>query len=279
VSKDMKIKTEYLPQPPLRIVGGFQGHTVGGVGTPWEAKNQTHYVEVACFAAGCNFRCPQCQNWTTTYTGNGEPLTPHQAAIKLTRARHKYAVNRMAISGGESTLNRQWLVNFISELKRLNPDPRARFHVDTNGSLLTPDYVEELVAAGMTDVGIDLKALKLNTFQRITGLKEPTVCQFYLDTAWEAVRYLRQKHQHVFLGIGFPYNRQLISKSEIVAMGKRLAELAPDIQVTVLDYRPEFRAQHLTRPSVREMKEIRRALKRCGLKKVLCQTPVGHIGP
>lgn len=51
---------------PKRIIHGFTGHPVGGVGTPWRLKRVQTYIEVACFAAGCNFRCPQCQNTGTS---------------------------------------------------------------------------------------------------------------------------------------------------------------------------------------------------------------------
>lgn len=79
------LSRDYTPQ---RIVHGFMGHTVGGMGTPWYLKG-TRYVEVACFAAGCNFRCPQCQNWATTYRGRGKPLTPSQAAETMTNQRRR----------------------------------------------------------------------------------------------------------------------------------------------------------------------------------------------
>ena len=50
---------------PLRRVSGFQPHSVGGVGTPWWVKKSgRNWIEVACFAHGCNLRCPQCQNYT-----------------------------------------------------------------------------------------------------------------------------------------------------------------------------------------------------------------------
>ncbi|MCE8425493.1 MAG: hypothetical protein J5U17_06915, partial [Candidatus Methanoperedens sp.] len=57
----------------------------------------------------------------------------------------------------------EWLFREESD-----PDNNARFHVDTNGSILTPDYLDELVEAVMTDIGIDLKSLELDTFSHIT---------------------------------------------------------------------------------------------------------------
>ncbi|MCX8176672.1 MAG: 4Fe-4S cluster-binding domain-containing protein, partial [Candidatus Bathyarchaeota archaeon] len=82
----------------------FMGHSVGGVGTPWNLKSQG-FIEVAAFTAGCNFRCPQCQNWSITYRGKEDfehyILTPKEAAKIMTEVRKEYQVNRMAISGGE----------------------------------------------------------------------------------------------------------------------------------------------------------------------------------
>jgi pyruvate formate lyase activating enzyme len=75
------------------------------------------------WAAGCNLRCPQCQNYATTYDGVGGAVTPQEAALLVTRARGRYGVDRMAVSGGEATLNRPWLVGFFQALKALNPDP------------------------------------------------------------------------------------------------------------------------------------------------------------
>jgi pyruvate formate lyase activating enzyme len=281
VSDGMSIKT-VLPDDyvPRRIVTGFSGHQVGGVGTPWWLKSGGNYIETACFAAGCNFRCPQCQNWDITYQRQGKPMSPREAAERMTEARYKFGVDRMAISGGESTLNKSWLLEYVKELNKLNSDTKARIHVDTNGSILTKDYIDELVEAGMTDVGPDLKGLHLESFMRITGMKDQDLAERYQHTAWEAVRYLIEEYKdRVFTGVGIPYNRKLISVQEIGMMGDRLSKIDSELQVCVLDYRPEFKKQDLLRPSYDEMVEIHRVLSKKGLKTVVCQTNYGHIGP
>ncbi len=278
VKEGMEVCTDTSFQTPSRLVSGFSGHGVGGVGTPWPLKKYTGYIEAACFAAGCNFRCPQCQNWTTTYRGKGTPLTPQQAAHMMTNTRKQTSVDRMAISGGESTLNRRWLVEYIRELKQLNPDKSARFHVDTNGSILTGDYIDELVEAGLTDIGIDLKSLEVDTFTRITGVENRHLALQYHNTAWKAVKYIRDNHPSLFLGVGFPFNRELISVEEIERMGEQVQAINPGIQVTVLDYRPEFRNHEINRPTYVEMKQVHEILKDIGLKTVICQTTFGYIG-
>jgi len=277
----MVIETE-LPKDhiPKRLVHGWMGHPVGGVGTPWYLKNTYWYIEAAVFACGCNLRCPQCQNWTTTYCSREIAYEPKEAAILTTDARRRYGVNRMAISGGECTLNRPWLVRYIRELKRLNPDAKARFHVDTNASILTKDYIDELVEAGMTDIGIDLKGLRVETFMRITGVEDRELAEIYLQTAWDAFKYLADKYKdRVFIGIGIPYNKELISIEEVSRIGDEIFKIDPEVQVCVLDYRPEFRRRDIVKPTFFEMTRVWDALHRSGLKTVICQTERGHIGP
>ena len=281
VSDGLSIKTvlpdDYIPR---RIVTGFSGHQVGGVGTPWWLKSGGGYIETACFAAGCNLRCPQCQNWDITHQGQGKPLSPREAAERMTEARYKFGVDRMAISGGESTLNKGWLLEYVRELKKLNIDANARIHVDTNGSILTKDYIDELVEAGMTDVGPDLKGFYLESFMRITGMEDRDLAERYQHTAWQAVSYLIEDYKdRVFTGVGIPYNSKLISVEEIGMMGERLSKIDPELQVCVLDYRPEFKKQDLVKPGYDEMVAIHRVLSGKGLKTVVCQTKYGHIGP
>jgi pyruvate formate lyase activating enzyme len=288
VKEGMIIKTEFPDDfIPKRIVGGFTGHLVGGVGTPWHLKGDS-YIETAMFTAGCNLRCPQCQNWTTTYRGKERfdyfeyhrALTPKEAAFQMTLARAKYAVNRMAISGGECTLNRKWLIQYLKALREFNQDRDARFHVDTNGSLLTKDYIDELVEAGMTDIGIDLKGLKIETFMRITGLEDEKLAEVYKENAWEAIQYITENYRDkVFMGVGIPYNKSLISLEEIEEMGKGIAKIDPETQVCPLDYRPEFKRQDIVKPDYQEMKKVYEVLKGVGLKTVVCQTEWGYIGP
>ncbi|MFW9992978.1 MAG: radical SAM protein [Candidatus Odinarchaeota archaeon] len=278
ISDGITIDTRIADQTPKRIVSGFQGHQCGGMGTPKDLVFSSHgeYLEVACFASGCLYRCPTCQNWQTTYYSRAKPMVPSVAARRLTDQRHYCRVDRMAISGGESTLNRTWLVEFVKSLKDYNPDKKARIHVDTNAAILTADYIDELVLAGMTDIGPDLKGIRAETFTKITRVESNA--RKYLQTSWEAVKHLLDNHSDsVFLGVGIPYNKEFIGLEEIHEMGSVLTSWEPELQVTVLDYRPEFRARNLKRPSYQEMLKVREVLKETGLKRVICQTARGYI--
>ena len=264
---------------PLRVVHGPQPHSVGGKATPWWLKGH-RYIEVAIWVGGCNLRCPQCQNFTTTYDGRSKPLTPRKAAEMVTRARWRYGVDRMAISGGEPTLNRPWLVEYFRALRELNPDPHARLHLDSNGTLLTPDYVDELVEAGVTDIGVEPKGVHPATFMQITGINDEDMARRYLDTAWGAIEYIASRYRgRVFLGVGLPYNRALISLEEVKEFGRRLAAIDPQTQLCVLDYFPTFRRRDLRRPRPGEMLMVKKLLEESGLKTVIVQTSIGHLGP
>ena len=279
VSENMAIITQVKDETPKRIVSGFQGHHVGGVGTPKDLVSRPlSYLEVACFASGCLYRCPTCQNWQITYLSNVQPLSPEETVQKLTAERKRYQVDRMAISGGESTLNRKWLLQFVKQLKELNPDKDARIHVDTNAAILTTDYIDELIASGMTDIGPDLKGIHLETFMKITNQENKELAKKYLKTSWNAVKYILEEYpDRIFMGVGIPFNQACMSLDEIFEIGSALVKWDPEVQVTVLDYRPEFRAQNLIRPTIKEMSEVKNALEGSGLKKVICQTSKGYI--
>ncbi len=278
VEEKMRIFTN-KEAPPLRIIHGPAPHSVGGKATPWWIKGNG-YIEVAIWAAGCNLRCPQCQNFHVAYDNLTKPVSPEKAAQALTKARRVYRVDRMAISGGEPTANRRWLVKFFKELKRLNRDEKARLHLDSNGTLLTRDYIDELIESGVTDIGVEPKGMRLETFMKITGIKDRDLALTYQRNQWQALKYLVNEYsEKVFIGVGIPYNKAFMSWEELYEIGERIASIKPDLQVVVLDYFPAFRNKSLVRPSPREMLKVKELLNSTGLTTVIVQTSIGHFGP
>lgn len=263
--------------PPLRVVSGFGTHTVGGVGTPYYLKKRGKPIEIACFTHGCNLRCPQCQNYNIAFTAGGHLMDSEETAQILIGMKTQYNIDRVALSGGESTLNRRWLLEVIRIIHQL--DPEVHIHVDTNGTILTPDYIDALVEAGMTEIGVDLKAIQIPTFMDITGITDEILAENYLKTSWYAVKHIVNHHPEIFLGIGIPYNKTLISADEVREIGQRIVAIQNDVQVCLLDYRGEFRRKDLLLPSFQEMIGIKDILNKAGLKMVIAQTPEGYIGP
>lgn len=89
VYQGMEIKTDARSLTPRRVVGGFMGHKVSGVGTTWWIESAGGFIEVACFTAGCNFCCPQCQNWRFALLNSGDALTPAEAARLMTATKRQ----------------------------------------------------------------------------------------------------------------------------------------------------------------------------------------------
>lgn len=237
-------------------------------------------IEAVCFTVGCNFLCPQCHNWFITWNGKAEALTPKDAALRATWGRERIGVNRTLITGGECTLNRPWLVQYLRELRRISSVPGTRFIVDTNGSLLTHDYIDEIVEAGATDISIDLKGLKTDTFMRVTGLQDTVLAEKYNETAWEAVRYLTHSCTgRVTLSISIPYNREFILPNELNQMGMQLFKIDPSIDVGVVAYKGAFRKKNMLPPRFNEMKKAYGILQGVGLKNASAQTVDGFIQP
>ena len=270
--------------PPLRMVAAFEPHTVGGVGTPhWLRKKSLfatipRYTEVVAFTQGCILRCPSCQNWPYTYASRGTPLTPEQTAIILDSKRRSYNVDRITISGGECTLNNRWLIELLENLHKLSP-PEVHLHIDTSTAMLTPDYIDKLVAAGMTDIGMDIKAARLETFAKISGLSSPYLTRLLLQQTWRSVEYLLEHYRdRIFIGIGIVYNNSLITIEEVKEIASRLLAIDSSVQVCLLDYRPEFRSLDIKRPSPGQMLDVWKLLKGMGLECVTCQTSAGFFG-
>lgn len=273
------IETSVENKTPLRVVHGPEPHMVGGKGTPWWEVDLINYVEAAIWVAGCNLRCPQCQNYHVTYDNTTQPLRPEEAVRLILKCHKEYGTKGVAISGGEPTINRKWLVEFFREVSK-RTEPTTRKHLDSNGTVLTPDYIDELVEAGCNNIGVEPKCMRVETYARITGLTDRELALEYLNNAWRAVEYIYVNHgDRVYLGVGLVYNPELVSISEIYEAGDRIFSIDPKIQVTVLDYFPAFRRTNLRRPSVNEMLNVKRVLEERGLKTVIVQTEYGHVGP
>lgn len=312
LDKGMQINTFKEFKTPLRVISGFGVHRVGGVGTPYHLKKNLEPIEAIGFTHGCNLRCPQCQNEVVAFTSRGNLIEPEEAAQILLGLQDLHGLDTIAFSGGESTLNRPWI---IKALKCINESNKSvNIHIDTNGTILNSKYIDELIKSGMNRIGIDLKGIRLKTFQNITGINDKQLAAKYLENSWYAVKYIADNYTmdygpeekifkdsdkykinkdhdfddkkidnynstEIFLGIGIPYNSSLISKKEIMEMGNVLKSINPYLQVCVLDYRPEFKRMDLKKPDFNEMKEVKDILNEIGLKKVIIQTEKGHFGP
>ena len=118
VAAGMEINThsaQIISQEPVRLANHFQGYRGGQVG-PKENRNQG-FTEFTFFAQGCNLRCPACHNWDLAFSSIGKYAAPREAAVIMERGRQQYKVSKVAVTGGEITLNRPWLVRFFAGIQ------------------------------------------------------------------------------------------------------------------------------------------------------------------
>jgi len=169
-----------------------------------------------------------------------------------------------------------------AEIRNYIEEVGGKLGLSSRGIRYALNVIDDLIEAGVTDIGADLKALRVETFQKLTSVEDRELAEKYLVTSWEAVKYIADNYypERVFMGVGIPYNRFIHpSLDEVYDMGLKIANINPEIQVCGLDYRPEFRRRDIIQPTPEEMERVKRTLEEAGLKKVIVQTSRGHIGP
>lgn len=224
------------------------------------------------FTHGCNYHCDLCHNWDLTFSSTARALTPTETVAQLMLRPEKD--QWIGISGGEPTLNRQWLVKTVQAIRQAAPE--SRIQLDTNASVLTPDYIDELVAAGVTDVSPDLKAIRIETFMKISGVRNKEDAQQYMQTVWQAIGHLHTNYaDKVFMAVSIPCHPKIHSKSELEEMAAALAALSPEIPVTLTELQPAFRLRDWPLLHQQTMEEALKFLKGAGLNKVIIQGGTG----
>jgi len=118
------------------------------------------------FFAGCNFRCPYCQN---------SPLIPPdsgvEVGVEVLRERiekNLILLDAVVFTGGEPTLQPEG----VEEAARAVRDYELKLMLDTNGSI--PNVIERLLSEDLIDrVALDVKApLRGEVYGRVIGLPE-----------------------------------------------------------------------------------------------------------
>ena len=88
----------------------------------------------------------------------------------------------------------------------------------------------------------------------------------------------------LFIGVGLPFNPAFYDSleamdDEVHTWGTCIAAIDERVQVTVLDYRPQFRRHDISRPNADEMRRVKELLESAGLQTVIAQTSSGHLPP
>ncbi len=109
------------------------------------------YIASVVFLAGCNFKCPYCQNPDLALDKPELPIIPEEEALKFLEERKKW-IDGVCISGGEPTIQKD-LPEFIEKIKSIG----LKVKLDTNGS--NPKMLKELIDKKLIDyIAMDIKA-------------------------------------------------------------------------------------------------------------------------
>lgn len=103
------------------------------------------------WTAGCNFRCPFCQNSGIIPMDSGSEITVDKMEDKI--GENLMWIDGVVFSGGEPTLQEEPITDLASFIKSKGKGVL----IDTNGS--NPDVLDRMLGEGLVDrVSIDLKA-------------------------------------------------------------------------------------------------------------------------
>jgi pyruvate formate lyase activating enzyme len=182
----------------------------------------------------CNFKCRGC--FSVARDPVGEPMTVEQL-INLVRnsARDYYGdtpLEEVVITGGEPTLNRQYLVDLISQLKEFV----EWIVLDTNGYLLDDAYLQELIEAGLAEVIFDLKAWDEKLHEWYTGYSNRRI----LDN-------IRNAYGKVKLVVNTIFIPEIVDDREIENIARFLSEIDKKGEI---DYRIDRFHAELSREKI-----------------------------
>ncbi|MBE0516822.1 MAG: radical SAM protein [Methanophagales archaeon] len=178
--------------------------------------------------SGCNFRCKGC--FSIARDPVGELMSVEQLISLVKRSSREYygdtPLEEVVITGGEPTLERQYLVDLISRLKEFV----GWIVLDTNGYFLDDAYLYELIEAGLTEVMFDLKAWDEKLHEWYTGYSNKRILE-----------NIRNAYGKVKLVVNTVYIPGIVDEREIEQIARFLSELEDKEEI---DYRiNRFRAE------------------------------------
>lgn len=152
----------------------------------------------------CNFRCVYCYE---TFT-RGQMSAELQQAIAIYATAQEFRRLKLSWFGGEPLLAADAVLSMTRELSRVAAGKGADFicSATTNGSLLTPDYADQVIPAGLRLFQISLDGLRQHhDAHRIGFGGEATY-----ETIMANLRYLRDSTHDFEVAIRYNFDRTSI---------------------------------------------------------------------
>ncbi|MBN1456213.1 MAG: radical SAM protein [Methanomicrobia archaeon] len=193
--------------------------------------------------SGCNFRCRGCFSFAREPIG--EPMTAKQVVALVKNAARDYyddmPLEEAVITGGEPTLDREYLVALLAQLKEVV----CEIVLDTHGYFLDDAYLQELIEAGVTEVMFDLKAFDEQLHEWYTGYSNLRILE-----------NIRNAYGKVKLVVNTVYIPGIVDDREIGRIAEFLAtlETGEPIDFRINRFRAELSREPIARnPSPEEI--------------------------
>lgn len=145
-----------------------QAMRIGGI-TDMSTVDWYGNVSLVVFFAGCNIRCPYCQNSSLLPLDSGQMVLMSVLEERLRMGLDPVPqLDAVVFTGGEPLLQ----PDAVIEAARLVKRHGLRIMLDTNGTLL--DSAKKVLGSGLVDrVALDVKApLEAEEYGRVTGMPE-----------------------------------------------------------------------------------------------------------
>lgn len=184
------------------------------------------------FLQGCNFDCIACHNPQTIPLANGDHFRTSVTDLLMKIRRAEPFISGLTVSGGEATLQADFVHALFTAVKQDRRLSRLRCFVDSNGA--TDDATWRFLAPVTDGAMIDLKCFDDQIHTRMTGQSNQAVLRSI----------------ELLASVGLLYEvRMLIVKDVnddhdlLRRTGEWLASIDPEMRVKVIGFR-----RHGTRP-------------------------------
>lgn len=198
-----------------------------------------HTWETIIYLSGCNFKCKGC---FTARENIGIQLSSDDV-VDLSTKVWKYAnkqASDITVTGGEPTLNPDYLIKLVSGLKDIND----RVGLYTNGYLLGQNLVQELESVQLDLLKLDLKALDPEIHYKYTGRDNSSVLK--------AIQLLNNSDLNFYIvTVLIP---EIIDVGEIEKIAKYLSSIDNEINYLIKPFSPNSAPSNVGRaPTPEEM--------------------------
>ena len=204
-------------------------------------------------------KCVNCDKCVSACERNSSPkiskLTVAEVMAKIDKV--KYFISGITVSGGECSLQRDFLVELFTEVRKLG----LTTFMDTNGS--TPIYKDKELLDVTDKTMIDLKAFDVEDSIKLTGMDNEIVIKNIKELG--AIDKIYEIRTVVVPEV-------LNNKYTVDEGSKLLASINPDIQYKLIRYRLMGVRKSLLEansPSIEYMKELEAIVHNNGIKNTI----------